>query len=90
MVRSLEKGIENYVMKKFPWVVGYEIKPMYARKTNLFVEYYVDPALTPDDNKTYDEQSDKLVEVTYTLFEMLGLNKDYSFGGVSMKFQTKL
>jgi len=69
---SLSKVIESLVLPKYPWIDSYRIS-LYDNMEKYSVKYYVKPE--DDGMFTVTEEMNKVEELTYTLFMMLGPDK---------------
>jgi len=84
MKESLNKLINKLVLRKYPFIKDYEIKvdtdklsslkALGGRKKIAFERYKIIYIITPDKDGgfPYDDEFNKIAELTETLFKMLG------------------
>lgn len=80
MVESLNKGIKNFILPMYPWIIDFDIIPIKISDIYLKVNYYTDgPFIVTDELKDIED-------ITASLFKMLGgSEKSYRLGGVDFK-----
>lgn len=79
-MNGLEKVLENFVMKKFPWIeqVGIDTKMISEDKIPVQIIYFV------NEEKSFDEKK-KVYKITEQLFRMVGLADYYILDGVRFR-----
>jgi hypothetical protein len=71
---SLHKVIESFILPKYPWIDSFSISLYSDTPSQKYsVRYYVKPE--DDGMFTVTEEMNKVEELTYTLFMMLGPDK---------------
>jgi predicted AlkP superfamily phosphohydrolase/phosphomutase len=82
---SLDKIIQSIVLPQFPWIEDYEILESRVESWGDRRDYYrINYFVKPDEDGafTVDDDFEKVVKLTETLFKMLGPNKIQIFEGV--------